>query len=272
MTGNRRRLDDLLQRWAASRKPDAQRLDALRQSAAKLASAPDCGVPLPPWERGQRTVISLPILSPLRMAAWGFATATVALLAVGLAWLVRGHGTQMGEGPAPSAEHVRPDGPAPAPPWLAPPRVDGKRELLVELQRVFEGRVAWVAETASQIRLGLNGDDAGGAALAIRLVLVQRLGDAAPRPVWAVDLISGEERLVNLPADAAEGAEVAVWTYALPDGLLAVDGDIRWPQQSELPRAQYTGLLRPDVPQVVFQWRSDGVEYEVYQSVSVLDS
>ena len=260
MTGNRRRLDDLLRRWAASREPDAQRLDALRERAAKLVSAPDCGV-------CRRRPLRL-----LRMAAWGFAAAAVALLAVGLAWLVGGQGTQMAERPALPAGHVRPDGPAPASAWLAPPPVDAKRELLVELQRVFEGRVAWVAETASRIRLGLNGDDAGGAALAIRLVLVQRLDDAAPRPVWAIDLISGEERLVNLPADAAEGAEVAVWTYALPDGLLAVDGDIRWPQRSELPRAAYTGLLRPGVPQVVFQWQSDGVEYEVYQSVSVLGS
>ncbi len=260
MTGNRRQLDDLLRRWADSRVPDAQHLDALRQKAAKLASAPDCGV-------CQRQP-----LGPLRMAAWGFVTAAVALLAVGFAWLVGRDGTQLAELPAPSAGDVRPDGPAPAPAWLAPPRVDAQRELLAELQRVFEGRIAWVAETASQIRLGLNGNDAGGAALAIRLVLVQRLGDAAPRPVWAVDLISGEERLVDLPADVAEGAEVAVWTYALPDGLLAVDGDIRWPQRPELPRARYTDLLRPGVPQVVFQWRSDGVEYEVYQSVSVLDS
>jgi hypothetical protein len=204
------------------------------------------------------------------MAAWGSAAAAVALLAVGLVWLLRGHGTQMAERRAPSAGDMRPDGPAPA--WIAPTPVDGKRELLAELQRVFEGRVAWVAETADQIRLGLNGDNAGGAALAIRLVLVERLGAAAPRPVWAVDLISGEERLVTLPANAAEGAEVAVWTYALPDGLVAVDGDIRWPKRSGLPRTAYTGILRPGVPQVVFHWRSDGVEYEVYQSVSVLDS
>lgn len=260
MTGNRRRLDDLLRRWAASREPDAQRLDALRERAAKLVSAPDCGVC-----RRQP-------LGRLRMAAWGFAAAAVALLAIGLAWLVRGQGTQMAERPALPAGHVRPDVPAPAPAWLAPPPVDAKRELLVELHRVFEGRIAWVAETANQIRLGLNGDDAGGAALAIRLVLVQRLGDATPRPVWAVDLISDEQRLVTLPPDVTEGAEVAVWTYALPDGLLAVDGDIRWPQRSELPRAAYTGVVRPGVPQVVFQWQSDGVEYEVYQSVSVLGS
>ena len=260
MTANRQRLDDLLRRWAASRDPDAQRLDALRERAAKLVSAPDCGV-------CQRQPLGL-----LRMAAWGLAAAAVALLAVGLVWLVRGQAAQMAGRPAPSAGQVRSDGPAPAPAWLAPPPVDAKRELLVELQRVFEGRVAWVAETASQIRLGLNGDDAGGPALAIRLVLVQRLGDAAPRPVWTVDLISDEERLVILPADAADGAQVAVWTYALPDGLLAVDGDIRWPQRSELPRAAYTGLVRPDVPQVVFQWQGDGVEYEVYQSVSVLGS
>ena len=260
MMKSRRRLDDLLRRWAASRDPDAQRLAALRERAAKVVSARDCGV-------CRRQPLML-----LQIAAWGFATAAVALLAVGLAWLVRGQGTQMAERPAPSAGHVRPDVPAPAPAWLAPPQVDAKRELLVELQRVFEGRVAWVAETARQIRLGLNGDDVGGAALAIRLVLVQRLGDAAPRPVWAVDLISDEERLVTLPADATEGAELAVWTYALPDGLLAVDGDIRWPQRSELPRAAYMALLRPDVPQVVFQWQGDGVEYEVYQSVSVLGS
>ena len=260
MTGNQRRLDDLLRRWAASREPDSRRLDALRERVAKRVSAPDCGV-----YRRQPSML-------LRMAAWGSAAAAVALLAVGLVWLLRGQAAPMAGRPAPSAGDVRPDGPAPVPAWLAPPQVDGKRELLAELQRVFEGRVAWVAETAGQIRLGLNGDNAGGAALAIRLVLVERLDDAAPRPVWAVDLISGEERLVRLPADAAEGAEVAVWTYALPDGLVAVDGDIRWSQRSELPRTAYTGLLRPGVPQVVFHWRNDGVEYEVYQSVSVLGS
>lgn len=260
MTANRQRLDDLLRRWAASRDPDAQRLDALREQAATLVSARDCRI------CGRRP------LGLLRMAAWGFAAAAVALFAVGLVWLVGGPGTQMAERRAAPTEHVRPDIPAPAPAWLAPPRVDGKRELLAELQRVFAGRVAWVAETASQIRLGLNGDDAVGPALAIRLVLVERLSDAAPRPVWVVDLISDEQRLVTLPADAADGAQVAVWTYALPDGLLAVDGDIRWPQRSELPRAAYTDLVRPDVPQVVFQWQSDGVEYEVYQSVSVLGS
>jgi hypothetical protein len=258
MTGNRRQLDDLLRRWAASREPDARRLDALRERVAKRVSAPDCGV-----YRRQPSML-------LRIAAWGSAAAAVALLALGLVWLLRGHGTPMAEHPAPSAGDMRPDGPAPA--WFAPTPVDSKRELLAELQRVFEGRVAWVAETASQIRLGLNGDDAVGPALAIRLVLVQRLGDAAPRPVWAVDLISDEQRLVTLPANAADGADLAVWTYVLPDGLLAVDGDIRWPQRSELPRAAYTDLVRPDVPQVVFQWQGDGVEYEVYQSVSVLGS
>jgi hypothetical protein len=176
------------------------------------------------------------------------------------------------ERPAPSAGHVRPDGPAPAPVWLAPPQVDGKRELLVELQRVFERPRRLGRRDGQPDPVGPEWDDVDGAALAIRLVLVQRLGDAAPRPVWTVDLISGEERLVTLPADARRErrlpsgpmpCRMACWPSTATSGGRS-DRSCRAPA--------YTGLVRPGVPQVVFQWRSDGVEYEVYQSVSVLGS
>ena len=83
-----------------------------------------------------------------------------------------------------------------------------KQVLLEEIER-FEGRVAWIAETRDQVRIGLAPDDGAttpdARRLAVRLVVTRRTADSVRQPVWTVDVISHHEQLVHLSGPAEPG-------------------------------------------------------------------
>ena len=106
--------------------------------------------------------------------------------------------------------------------------------------------------------------------MAVRVVVLSRKpGDSAWKPLWGADLLTHDEQLVELPSGKTGGADLRLWTHRLPDGAIAVDGDLALSGKSPV-RSSFRGIQQPAVPQRVFSLETDEAEYQVYQTVAML--
>lgn len=258
------RWDDRLRQWAREHVPPAAELDRLREKI--LSQVPDgrpspvAPAPRPPTPQlGRTRLLSL-------------AAAAAVLLCVGGWWLTRqepriGAGTSVTTPPSVLSPSVPPEFA-----WLQRSQLAGKAVLLAEVERVFGDRLAWIAETNGHVSFGLTPDaDRSRTPLAVRVVLVRRRDGAAAEPVWAVDLVARSEQVVRVVPEDAQGAEVLVWAYSLPDGKIAVDTNLALTAPVSVVSTQ-SGLQEDGVPTGVFTARHGDAEYELFQTVSVLES
>ena len=109
--------------------------------------------------------------------------------------------------------------------------------------------------------------------MAVRLVVTRQAADGNPCPVWSLDVISSSQQIVRLKGDLPDGADVMLWNYSLPDGMIAVDARLDLPEVDSTLRLQanYTGLQESGVPKALYSWTAGEAEYEVYQTVTAID-
>jgi hypothetical protein len=182
-------------------------------------------------------------------------------LAVGVWRLGRDRGLPIGDG-------------AEEPPLFAqidPPLLKRQRVLIDEMARVFPDQLAWVAETQQRVWIGLESEAASPSSqptLAVRVVVARRTQQGWTC-VWSADVISQQEQVVRLARDAGSEAEFSVWTYLLPDGLVAVDSRLDY-QGAAAFESHSSGVQRPGVPKAVGTLQPG--EYQVFQTVVVMDS
>lgn len=173
----------------------------------------------------------------------------------------------------------------PAPPtpdfvWLHADHVTEKAKLLREMERLFENRLEWVAETNGRVLLEIREEGAGDGGVtaptgvAIRVVVVRRRANQPQwKPVWAVDLVARQEQVIRLtPKSAAlpQGAELFLWAYAADEQMVAVDSSLTL---GGLPvESTFSGLQQSGIPTVVHSTERSGVQYQVFQTVAILDN
>jgi hypothetical protein len=162
--------------------------------------------------------------------------------------------------------------------WLQADEVTEKAKLLREMERMFENRLEWIAETGGRVLLEIREEDlSSGPAptgVAVRVVVVRRRRDQPQwQPVWAVDLVARQEQVIRLMPETGalpKGAEFSLWTYAADEQVIAVDSNLslaRLPVQST-----FSGLQQSGIPTVVHATERNGVQYQVYQTVAILDN
>lgn len=173
--------------------------------------------------------------------------------------------------------------PVPATPdfvWLQTDQVTEKAKLLREMERVFENRLSWVAETDGRVVLEIEEEglgDGGGPAptgVAVRVVVVRRAaGQPQWKPVWGVDLVARHEQVIRLTPESAslpKGAGFSLWAYAADEQMVAVDSDLSLASLSL--ESTFSGLQQSGVPTVVHATERNGVQYRVFQTVAILDN
>jgi hypothetical protein len=261
-------LDQVLQAWAARHAPQEETIERLRrqisQSLAADLPTSDAAAPIATRSRMWWPRVRLP------GAAWfALGAAASLLIALSYMWLA-------GPQPQPVADPGTPESLPPSFAWLQQDQLENKSRLLSELERLFDNRLQWVAETSSGVKMGLQEDDVppaeNAAPVVVRVVVVRKqAGDASGMPVWAIDVVSRSEQVMRLTGDIADGAQLSLWAYALPDGTIEVDTDFQW--DGPIPvRANSSRLQHSGVPVKVHSAREGDVEYEVFQTVSLLDS
>ncbi|MEQ8790980.1 MAG: hypothetical protein RIC55_32255 [Pirellulaceae bacterium] len=203
-----------------------------------------------------------------RIAIVSLSSAAVLLVALLASWLTRST-------PAPGArpnEFAR----------ISNDDVARKRVLLAEMEHLFDGRVEWIAESAdnrrgadNDIRVGLvegsSRDTRAARPLVVRLVVIRRTSEERQwRPVRVTDVVLRDEQYVQLPPQADDPAQLSLWSYVLPDGMVALDTDLDLPGDVSL-EADSSNLQEAGVPLKVFSTHDGDAEYEVYQTVRLLD-
>ena len=123
------------------------------------------------------------------------------------------------------------------------------------------------------MELGLADDDAAAPndsrPVAVRIVVARRTAGKPWQPVWAADIISRTGQLVRLPRRESESVDLAMQTHLLPDGQGEVDTTLEFDHQKLL-SSESSKVLRDRTPSVVVSQETDGVEYQVFQTVALL--
>lgn len=260
------RLDDLLGQWAEQTSVP-ERVADLQQRIVESA-AESAGHT--PKRNGRHSDLVAPYRRVIeRRTVWasGFAVGAVAmlLLSVGV-WFVAMSGS--------TADSDLP----PEYAWLGDEQVRDKQQLLSEMDAMFDGQLAWLAESGDRMEFGLTelaGDNvpAGDSNdhLAVRVVVQRRESSGDDWQVaWALDVVSRNEEFVRVAPRDPSGGELKLWTYRLPNGLIAVDSELEMSGHDGL-HATTSGLQEDRQPVQVFTSDDNGTEYRVFQTVAVLD-
>jgi hypothetical protein len=162
--------------------------------------------------------------------------------------------------------------------WLRDDQLQNKADLLAEMETLFDGQLAWLAEDGRRVELGLSDSSAASASessdnrrVAIRLVVVRREDSTADWQVaWAMDVSARQEERIRVASSEQPNDTVQLWSYELPDGLIAVDCSLKLGGDLQLD-TESSALCRNGQPQQILETRHAGAEYRVFQTVAVLN-
>ncbi len=162
--------------------------------------------------------------------------------------------------------------------WLQEEQIQNKSVLLAEMESLFDQQLAWMAETDNRLEIGFDRSQLSHtdrsqdpAHFAVRVIVEQRQqGTNVWQSAWAMDVVSRNEELVRVTSGKANGHELQVWTYRLPDGAIAVESMLQLDGTRPF-RAQASGLHQNTKPLKVVTAQDNGTEYRVFQTVALLD-
>ncbi len=204
-----------------------------------------------------------------RSLATGVVVACAAMLLVSLAFIRVSEQARDDSGPTPLSP--------PDYAWLRDDQLQEKTALFSAMEEMFDGQLAWVAESRDGLELGLGRSSPGlavrskeGVRLAVRVVVERRRsGTERWQLVWAVDVLSQDEEVVST-TPGEDGYELRLWTYRLPDGQIAIDSEIKLAGNDSL-HALSSGLQQDRKPVRVADVLDRETEYRVFQTVAVLN-
>jgi len=162
--------------------------------------------------------------------------------------------------------------------WLEENQLGEKGRLIRELEPMFDDRLQWIAETDGRVLLEVQDQAVGAAAessvpLAVRIVVVRRgPRQAQATPVWAVDVVARQERVVRLSSESAdlpEHVELRFWAYPVDEEMVAVDSSLSLSGLAL--ESDFSGVQKCGEPFAVYSAERSGVQYEVFQTVARLD-
>ncbi|MEX1026828.1 MAG: hypothetical protein WD049_02300 [Candidatus Paceibacterota bacterium] len=146
-----------------------------------------------------------------------------------------------------------------------------KRQLLTETNALFENQLAWIADGERKVAVEV-GDQAvqDDTFMLVRVVVAQRISPDVPwSTVWQTDVISRSEALVEVAPEQLGGSSLALWTYRMPGGEVAVDMDLRLDQGTRL-ESSSSMVLQTGQPTRVGCSTQGGIEQCVFQTVMPL--
>ena len=112
----------------------------------------------------------------------------------------------------------------------------------------------------------------GGEFMLVRVVVAQRASPDLPwSTIWQTDVISRSEALVEVAPQRRDGSSLELWTYAMPDGEVAVDMNLMLDQQTRT-RSSSSTVLQTGRPTRVGCSTEGGIEQCVFQTVMPLNS
>lgn len=236
------KLDELLAAWSQRHAPSSAHLANLHSKIFSEAGLPSGVVarPAPAWQT------TSPIIP--------FAAALACCALVSLFALRR--------------SDSEPGTVASLPPAASRLPSDHLETLLSEMDHLFPERLAWVAETNREVLLGLDESMAArGPRVAVRVVVLKRSADAKTwQLIWTGDVVSRPEELVQLTS-SDDTSRLSLWTHVLPDGAVAVDTELGIVGNNSLWSS--SSVQQSQVPQQVLTARSQGNEFQVWQTAAV---
>ena len=245
-----RKLDELLGNWDAAQTRSSEDLNELRgKITTRLAEEdlPSVSMRTSSWKT-------------IALATCGIAAAIV--IAVSIRYVL----PKSGEDPVarvPSASHFA---------AISADELSDKRQLLVEVQRLFDSQLAGVVEIGDDVRIDVQGETSSPDEpfLAIRVAMVKRKADDEPwQLAWTVDALSRDQRLLSVEPTAPSSDAFSMWAYRLPDGTIAVDVDAQLPSGKRI-QSRGSCVLQPGQPTPVLFAQHDGTQYCVYQTVTLV--
>jgi hypothetical protein len=251
------KLDSLLRDWAARHGGDPVRRDALVESVRRRLGHEEVSMaPVPAPARRKR------LHGGLAYAVGGFAAGL--LVAVGLFWTWPQWRGLIGADPYGQTA------------YLSAAEIKRSGELFRRMEEVFPGNLCWVAETGGEVSLGLgqcSGTSVSQATpLVVRTVVLKRVpGESAWRTVFAADVLSRGEEMVEIAPSQMPDDRLLVWAYRLPDGNVAVDANLRL-ADSPAAGVDVTNVLAPGRAVQVFTTKTPDAEFRVFQAASPLSS
>lgn len=249
MTDGSEQLDDLLKRWASAKTPSPAKLSRLKeQILADVSAEPPAGLARP-IERSSQDSRRWPVI-------------LIAMLSVGICFFAF---------LKPPADVDPSDNAVPSYAGLDEKELADKATLLRETSALFERQLGWLAETGGQMEMGVL-DRAlweESQPIAVRLV-IERRGPGDPE--WSlfcqVDVLAFSEEVVRVSPQCQNAAELTIWSYVLPDGLVAIDTNLSF---SENGLSLSTNQLHEDAdPRELMAVSHDRYEFRVFQSAAVL--
>ncbi|TWU45657.1 hypothetical protein Q31b_08330 [Novipirellula aureliae] len=262
-------VDVLLNQWAELQQPSAEHLEAVRQRIEDaLKNDPAHAIVLPAAEPSRWRSAA-----PLLLAT---AAALVALISAAV-WIGRDIDSNVGSNRTKIAAAPETDSIAEPIERFSDEQREQKWILLCELDRLFDGKRVWFAETESDVVLGgddrpLASDVAAETTVAMRMVLAKRTSATNPwERVWAADVISRSDQVVRFLTDDPQQptASFTAWAHLLPDGLVACDVDLKWDNGISAQLSDSL-LLSPNDTTPGASLSIDGVEYRLFHAVSLL--
>lgn len=254
------KLDRLLQTWARDRSVDGEELRTLQEQVSQRVAA----------DAGPRDAVPLAVGMPQgwrRGLAVGMATAATVLVAVGIGL------NQFGEAP-PNAKNEAPQetalGPADAS-WSK--HILQQSELLARCQELFDGRLAWLAESGSDSVVELKSEDLDVPEpqfIAIRIrVASRKAGTQQWNDLQTIDVLTRQEEWVEVSMPAAGASRLALWAYPAENKVVSVD--LRYASASIRGEPVVaSSLLQAARPTTVHSFVKEGVEYQIYQTAAVV--
>lgn len=258
-------IDELLANWSTAHEPSRDHLEQLRAEVEQsLREGPAGSGPIPSrnsttWDSFGKLILSIAaVVAVIVSAAW---------------WIGQSDDEKRDAEKQIASEQVT----APIERFSDAQRRQ-KQSLLAELDRMFDGKRVWFAETETEVVLGgdvkpIAGDVAAERTVAMRLVLAKRSAATEQwQRVWATDVVSRTDQVVQFASNDPEQPEASftAWTHVLPDGLVDCDVDLKW-NDGKFGQLSDNLLLSPGDTQLGASRSVDGVEYRLFHTVTMLD-
>lgn len=264
-------LDRLLQQWADARTADDAQLNRLKQQIIANLEHEASGTGVADDGSEADRLKRIRKVGSTGRGVWTFALRVAAgvaagvLVMVGALWLWQselGHHEPL----APPSELP------PAYAWLQETQLREKAVLLQEMESIFDRQTIWLAETGKNIDMGVVNRTTltEMKPVAVRVVVERRrVAESAWTSVWAVDVMTRSEEVVRLTSKSAKAAQLVLWSYVLPDGMIAVDCSLTLGESAGVPIVT-SGLQSDCQPVEVYSAIVDGDEIRVFQTAAVL--
>jgi hypothetical protein len=260
------RLDELLQQWAENRAATDEQVTTLRDRVSSaLDQAMLVDVPVTPRPSRDLTVT--------KRLAWFCLGAAAAVVVALLLWPDRVPAPQPVSSDTSPGPPEREDG-IPAFAALTEEQLNAKAVLWKEMENIFPDQLQWAAESDEKVAMGLLREakpaSGKGTPIAIRVVVVSRTDDdRAWTPVWTVDVVTRQEEVVALTPECFGVGKLLLWTYPMPDGMVAVDGRIALPDPTPVD-SSFSGIQARGTTKAIMSVNSGDVQYRVYQTIALV--